>query len=51
MTYTLKHNDRYNSREVYFFEKPDAETRTALKRLKMRWNGKKECWYGFAKES
>lgn len=47
-TYTIKENNEYNSREVYFSGKPAAETREALKSLKMRWNPKKACWYGFA---
>ena len=51
VTYHISENAEYNSREVYFSGKPAAETREALKALKMRWNGKKSCWYGFATES
>lgn len=50
-TYTIRENSEYNSREIYFDGKPAAETREALKALKMRWNHKKSCWYGFATES
>lgn len=51
MTYDIRENPTYNSREVYFSGKPSEATRTALKALKMRWNGKKVCWYGYASES
>ena len=50
MTYEIRENAQYNSREVYFDGKPAAETREALKALKMRWNPKKSCWYGYAAE-
>ena len=48
IAYEIRENTEYNSREVYFSGKPAAETREALKALKMRWNGKKSCWYGYA---
>lgn len=48
--YEIKENHEYNSREVYFKGKPSEEVRNALKALKMRWNGKKLCWYGYAAE-
>lgn len=48
--YRIEENHEYNSREVYFNGKPSEEVRNALKELKMRWNGKKVCWYGYAKE-
>lgn len=48
--YEIKENNEYNSREVYFSGKPSEEVRNALKELKMRWNGKKLCWYGYASE-
>ena len=51
IVYEIRENSEYNSREVYFTGKPAVETREALKALKMRWNGKKSCWYGFATES
>jgi hypothetical protein len=48
MTYEIKLNTNFNSLEVYFEGKPAEAIRTALKALKMRWNPKKGCWYGFA---
>lgn len=48
--YEIKTNEQHNSKEVYFAGKPNEETRTALKGLKMRWNKAKGCWYGFASE-
>ena len=50
IVYEIRENSEYGSREVYFSGKPAAETREALKALKMRWNHKKMCWYGFAAE-
>lgn len=47
-TYEIKTNTQYNSNEVYFEGKPSAEVIANLKTLKMRWNPKKICWYGFA---
>lgn len=49
-SYHISENEQYNSREVYFRGKPAKETREALKALKMRWNPKKMCWYGYAAE-
>lgn len=51
MTYEIRQNELFNSREVVFDGKPSAETREALKALKMRWNPKKGCWYGYASEN
>ena len=51
MTYEIRENAKYNSHEVYFDAIPPFEVRDALKGLKMRWNSKKACWYGFASES
>ena len=51
MTYEIRENGDYNSREVYFDGKPSEATRTALKGLKMRWHSIKKCWYGYASES
>lgn len=48
MKYTISNNEQYNSLEVSFDSKPATEVIAALKSLKMRWNGKKSCWYGFA---
>lgn len=50
-TYTITHNEQYNSYEVIFDSKPATAVLDALKALKMRWNHKKGCWYGFASES
>lgn len=48
--YIIANNPKYNSREIKFESKPNAETREALKALKMRWNPSKAVWYGFASE-
>jgi hypothetical protein len=50
MNYRIEENHEYNSREVYFDEKPVDTVRLAMKRLKMRWHGQKKCWYGYASE-
>lgn len=50
MIYEIKENPQFNSREVYFDGKPNEEVREALKSLKMRWNQKKKCWYGYASD-
>lgn len=46
--YTIKEGTKPGAIEIYFASKPSAEAREALKGLKMRWNGSKKCWYGFA---
>ena len=46
--YTITNNAQYNSIEVYFDAKPASDVLAALKALRMRWNSKKACWYGFA---
>lgn len=51
MLYEIRGNKNYSSNEVYFKEIPPYEVRENLKKLKMRWNRKKACWYGFASES
>ena len=51
MTYEIKNNGEFNSKEIYFDGKPSEAVRTALKALKFRWHGKKKCWYGYADES
>ena len=48
MMYEIKPNDQFKSLEIYFSEKPNEDTRAALKALHFRWNPKKTCWYGFA---
>ena len=50
MTYTINHNDQYNSLEIFFDGKPDEAVRAALKGLKFRWHRVKKCWYGFSDE-
>jgi len=50
MAYRIEKNDQFNSHEIYFDGKPSEEVRSSLKALKMRWNHKKVCWYGFATE-
>ena len=49
-TYNITYNAQYDSYEVTFESKPATAVLDALKALKMRWNPKKACWYGFAKE-
>lgn len=49
-TYNITHNAKFDSYEVTFESKPATAVLNALKALKMRWNPKKACWYGFAKE-
>lgn len=49
--YTISHNSQFDSYEVTFDSKPATAVLDALKALKMRWNHKKGCWYGFASES
>lgn len=49
--YRIEKNAQYNSNEIYFESKPAAEVLTALRGLKMRWNPKKGCWYGFAAQN
>lgn len=48
MMYTITNNTQYNSLEVTFDSKPSASVLSSLKALKMRWNSKRACWYGFA---
>ena len=50
-SYRIEKNAQYNSNEIYFDSKPAAEVLTALRGLKMRWNPKKGCWYGFAAQN
>ena len=51
MTYEIRDNGEFNSKEIYFDGKPSEAVRTALKALKFRWHGKKRCWYGYADEN
>lgn len=46
--YDIRPNDQYpDSNEVYFESRPSADVISALKALRMRWNPRKGCWYGF----
>lgn len=49
--YEIKENSEYGSYEIYFDGKPSEDVREALKAHKMRWNPKKECWYGFVNKN
>ena len=51
MNYSITTNHSFNSKEIYFEDKPSEEVRNALKALKFRWHSTKKCWYGFADES
>lgn len=46
-TYEIKANEKFNSSEIYFNEKPEKSILESLKANKFRWNPKKGCWYGF----
>lgn len=48
MTYTINTNEKYNSLEISFSEKPNTQTRNILKSLKFRWNPTKGIWYGYS---
>lgn len=50
MTYEVRNNPQFNSKEIYFDGKPSEDVRNALKALKFRWHSIKKCWYGFAQE-
>ena len=50
MTYTINHNEQFNSIEILFDGKPSESIRAALKALKFRWHGVKKLWYGYADE-
>lgn len=49
--YRITNGTAAGAHEVYFDGKPSEAVREALKGLKMRWNHKKVCWYGFSDES
>lgn len=51
MTYEIRDNGEFNSKEIYFDGKPSEAVRTALKAMKFRWHGIKKCWYGYADEN
>lgn len=50
MTYTITHNETYNSIEILFDSKPTEEIRNALKALRFRWHNVKKVWYGYSTE-
>ena len=50
MTYEIRNNPQFNSREIYFDGKPSEDIRNALKALRFRWHNAKKCWYGYAAE-
>jgi len=49
-TYTINHNDQFNSIEVIFNGKPSEAVRDALKDLRFRWHGVRKLWYGYKTE-
>lgn len=51
MTYSIRDNAQFNSKEIYFDEKPSEAVREALKDLSFRFHRLKKCWYGFAQEN
>jgi hypothetical protein len=50
-TYTITHNEQFDSLEVSFTTMPAAEVRAALKTMGFRWHSVKKLWYGHAEES
>lgn len=50
MTYTIKENAKYGSKEIYFDAKPEKAVLDALRSIKFRWSPKNGCWYGFSDE-
>lgn len=48
MSYSITINQKFNSLEISFTEKPSEAIRNILKGFKFRWNPKKSIWYGFA---
>ena len=50
MTYEIRSNIQFNSKEIYFDGKPSEEVRKALKALRFHWHSVKKCWYGYAAE-
>lgn len=50
MTYTITPNTQFNSLEVSFSEKPNAQVIQNLKALRFRWHGVKHVWYGYTDE-
>ena len=50
ITYTINHNDQFNSLEIIFDGKPSEDVREILKKMRFRWHGGKKLWYGYADE-
>lgn len=48
MSYSIVINQKFNSLEISFTEKPSEAIRNILKGFKFRWNPNKSIWYGFA---
>lgn len=48
MGYSIAINEKFNSLEINFTDKPSEAVRNILKGFKFRWNPKKSIWYGFA---
>lgn len=48
MSYSIAINQKYNSLEISFENKPSEAIRNTLKVFGFRWNPKKAIWYGFA---
>lgn len=48
MGYSIAINEKFNSLEISFTDKPSEAIRNILKGFKFRWNPKKSIWYGFA---
>lgn len=45
--WTITPGTRKGAIEIYFDKMPGTGIIAQLKDLKMRWNAKKKCWYGF----
>lgn len=45
--WTITPGTRKGAIEIYFDKMPGTGIIAQLKDLKMRWNSKKKCWYGF----
>lgn len=50
MEYAIRKNDRFDSLEITFSEKPAPTILDALKAAKFRWNRRGGFWYGFSTE-
>lgn len=46
--YTISKNEKFNSYEILFTEKPAAATLELLKANNYRWNPYKKIWYGYS---